>query len=135
MLTLLTKLRSSKVLGQDGHHPQDGHQRITTFSTKRLLEHFQAQQETEFWCVDFTYNCFQTKNLLRIKKFFRRTNFFSQKIFLDPKFFSDLKLFSDPQIFSVQISFWIIIVNFPDCRVPPKIKGCYQINKSRISRL
>ena len=31
MLTLLTNIRSPKVLYKDGHHPQDGHHPITTF--------------------------------------------------------------------------------------------------------
>ena len=51
MLTLLTNIKSSKVLWKNGHHP------IVTFSTVGLLEQFQAWQEAEIQYVDFTDKC------------------------------------------------------------------------------
>ena len=55
MSTELTNKRSSKVLWQDSHHPQDGHNPHLTFSTIQFLEQFQAWQEAEVWYVDLTY--------------------------------------------------------------------------------
>ena len=49
MMTLLTSIRSSKVLWQDSHHS------IAAFSTVQLLEQFQSWLEAEIWYVDFTH--------------------------------------------------------------------------------
>ena len=55
MLTKLTNIRSSKVLWQDGHSPQDCHHPNITFSTVQLLELFQVWQEAKIWYVDFIH--------------------------------------------------------------------------------